>query len=234
MAIKLLKPNSFLKNSVIFLFIISAIFMSLGSRSVILGIVVTAIIFIFRSYLSNIFFTSILVSIVAITIGTASIFLESYIDIIRLVDIRGVVYIEIVDEIIKHPFGVGYGNTISYLSQNNSALFSEASFYLEDLKDSNEAFSQFDFESFPINVESSFLIGTFEQGIFIMGLLYTFFVTKIARMFFANKITFLYTIGLSVTFFTALTEDNFLLLPFLFYMALFLRLNISRQKQNLT
>jgi len=230
MAIKLLKPNNLLKNLGIYFFIISAIFMSLGSRSVILGIAVTTLIFIFRKYLSNIFITSILFTIVTIAIGTANIFLESYIDIIRLVDVRGVVYIEIVDEIIKNPFGIGYGNTISYLSQNNSALFSETSFYFDDLKDSNEAFAQFDFESFPINVESSILILALEQGIFIVGLLYIFFVTKIARMFLASKITVLYIIGFSVTFFTALTEDNFLLLPFLFYMALFLRANISRQK----
>ena len=140
------------------------------------------------------------------------------------------VYSEVIDEITYNPIGIGYGNTVPFLVQNNSALFSDSTFYLEDLKNSNDSFSQFEFESFPVNVESSFLITALEQGIIITIILYSFFLTKIARMYrISNKLYLLYMIGFTVIFFTSLTEDSFLTIPFIFYTAIFLRLDTSRR-----
>ena len=230
MSFYLIKPGYFFRNSLVFLFIICAMYMSLGSRSVILGTIIMGLIFIFRKNFSNIVFSVFSVSSVVIFVLLANIFLESYIDIIRLIDIRGVVYSEVIDEITYNPIGIGYGNTVPFLVQNNSALFSDSIFYLEDLKNSNDSFSQFEFESFPVNVESSFLITALEQGIIITIILYSFFLTKIARMYrISNKLYLLYMIGFTVIFFTSLTEDSFLTIPFIFYTAIFLRLDTNRR-----
>jgi len=232
MAIYYLKPRKFWRNVFVIGFILNALFMSFASRSIIAGLVITAVIFILRRYLSKVSITSIAVIVSGVGVGAATVFLESYMDIIRLIDIRGIVYVEIIGEIIKHPLGIGYGNTISYLLANNASIFSEASFYLDDLRNSNESFSQFpEFETFPINIESSLLIGTLEQGVLMTGFFYSLVITKIARMFYSDdKLIILYTVGLSVVFFTALTEDNFLLVPFLFYMALFFRIDQNRRE----
>ena len=230
MSFYLIKQGHFLRNMLIFLYIVCATYMSLGSRSVILGIIIMGLIFILKKNFSNIIFSIVSVSSVIIFVLLANIFLESYIDIIRLIDIRGVVYSEVIDEISSNPLGIGYGNTVPFLVQNNAVLYSDSIFYLEDLKNSNDSFSQFEFESFPVNVESSFLITTLEQGIIITIILYTFFLTKIARMYkIDNKLYLLYVIGFSVIFFTSLTEDSFLTIPFIFYTAIFLRMDINRR-----
>lgn len=230
MSFYLIKPGYFIRNTLIFLFIICAIYISLASRSVILGMIIMGLIFILKKNFSNIIFSTISVLSLIIFVLLVNILLENYIDIIRLIDIRGVVYSEVIDEISSNPLGIGYGNTVPFLIQNNSVLYSDSIFYLENLKNSNDSFSQFEFESFPVNVESSFLITALEQGVIITIILYTFFLTKIARMYkIDNKLYLLYVIGFTVIFFTSLTEDSFLTIPFIFYTAIFLRMDISRR-----
>jgi len=225
LAFSLIKPKSFWRNLFIFTFSALVLYVSFASRSVLVALTLTCFIFVFRRFFGYKLLASASVISVLLLIGVASIFFESYLDIIRLIDIRGVVFLEIIDEIKMNPFGVGYGNTVPYVIANNDALLLDSAYYFENLKDSSEEFGRMDIKNFPINIESSFFIVALEQGLIILVLLYTFFITKIARLLDgSNKLVRLYVIGSSMIFFSGLTEDNFLLIPFLFYISLFLRL----------
>jgi hypothetical protein len=226
MAFYIIKPNHFVRNTIIIIFIMNGLILSLGSRSVILGIIATTCIFGFKKYFSIAPITITFVSTLMVALIVLNIYSVEYLNIIRLTDIRGIIYSQILSEVTTNPMGFGYGNTVEYLSSNNSNLYNNTYLYFSALQDANpHTFGRFEINSFPVNAESSLFILLLEQGVFITVFFYTYFLTKISQMLSSNdRFVVLFAFASSVVFYTALTEDNFLLIPYLFYVALFLSL----------
>ena len=225
MAWHIIKPNHFFRNSIIIFFMINGLILAFGSRSAVLAVIVTVAIFGGKKYLSKLPITITIISLFGVALVVLNSAFEDYLDIIRLVDVRGIIYSQILSEVVTNPFGVGYGNTIEYLTSNNSELYSNTYSSFRDLNESNESFVNMDFDQFPVNVESSLFILLLEQGAVVTVLFYAFFVKNIAKMCSSkDRLIVLFTIALSVVFFTSLTEDNFLLIPYMFYVSLLLRL----------
>lgn len=226
MALYIIKPNHFIRNMIIVFFMISALILALGSRSAMLAIVVTIFIYGFKQYLSKTPITIAFVSTLALALFAANSYLSVYLDIIRLIDIRGVIYSAILSEVAINPMGIGYGNTVEHLSNNNSQLYNNTYLQFQALRDANPlTFGRFEIDSFPVNAESSLFILLLEQGVFIAIAFFTYFITKISQLLSSNdRLIVLFTFASSVVFFTSLTEDNFLLIPYLFNLSLLLRL----------
>ena len=220
--------NSLVLRGFLYAAVLTILFVALASRSVLFGAVVTLLVFLFRRMLANIVLSSVAVSMCLAFVFSSVYILEDYIGIFRTLDIRGVVYFTIFEEILDNPFGIGYGNTVPYLALNNSSLFSDSFYSLNELANTNQNFSSVDFDSFPLNIESSLLIAFLEQGIVVGGLLYIFMVNLVAQLFYRHEgVVRVYIFSFSTFFFSALTEDSFLLIPFLFCFALLLRLRES-------
>ncbi len=226
MAFYIIKPNHFVRNTIIIFFMMSGLILSLGSRSVIIGIIATTCIFGFKKYFSRAPITITFVSTLMVALIVFNIYSVEYLNIIRLIDIRGIIYSQILSEVTTNPMGFGYGNTVEYLSSNNSNLYNNTYLYFSALQDAHpQTFGRFSINTFPVNAESSLFILLLEQGVFITVFFYTYFITKISQMLSSNdRFVVLFAFASSVVFYTALTEDNFLLIPYLFYIALFLSL----------
>jgi hypothetical protein len=233
MALYIIKPNHFVRNTIVVFFMISALILSLGSRSAMLAIVVTICIFGFKKYLSKTPITITFVSTLAVAFFAANSYLSDYLDIIKLIDIRGIIYSQILSEVATNPMGFGYGNTVEYLSNNNSDLYNNTYLQFQALQDANPiTFGRFEIETFPVNAESSLFVLLLEQGVFIAIFFFTYFITKISQMLSSNdRFVVLFTFASSVVFFTSLTEDNFLLIPYMFYLSLLLRLFFFKQNK---
>ena len=226
MAFYFIKPNHFVRNAIIVFFMINGLILSLGSRSVILAIVVTTCILGLKKYLSKTLITITFVSTLAVGLIALNSYFGDYLDIIRVIDVRAIIYSQILTEVSTNPMGFGYGNTVAYLSSNNSDLYNNTYFYFQNLQDANPlTFGRFEFATFPTNAESSLFILLLEQGVFIAVFFYTYFVMKISKMLSSNdSFVVLFAFASSVVFFTSLTEDNFLLIPYMFNLSLILRL----------
>ena len=233
MAFYIIKPNSFVRNTTIIFFIFSGLVLSIGSRSVILAIVVSICIFGLKKYLSKIPITITFVSILVVVLIVFNMYSLEYLDFIRLVDIRGIIYSQILSEVTTNPMGFGYGNTVEYLSNNNSDLYNNTYLYFQALQDAHpNTFGRMKLESFPVNAESSLFILLLEQGVFIAIFFYTYFITKISHLLSSHdRFLVLFSFASSVVFFTSLTEDNFLLIPYMFILSLLLRLVLFKKNK---
>jgi len=187
--------------------LIFAVYMTLGSRSMVLGFLISILtIFLHRKFGPR-FASFAIVCLLGFGFFALS---TGLLDFLEIFDIRYGIYSGLIEVSIMNPFlGVGLFNIPNYLEANNLLLYQKTSHLFDSLLLYNLDFITFTIDRFPINGESSYFILAAEIG--LMSALFIYYIITLSILnVFANANGNLknYSFFILCYLFSSVTEDN--------------------------